>query len=95
MPLPTDYLDRRETAAELTRMGLRISPWTLDTMATRGGGPAYVHFGRRVLYRWQDVLAWVEQRTSPACSTQAEHKAEDPRKKAPAAAEQARRRMSA
>jgi hypothetical protein len=34
-------------------------------MATRGGGPPYHKFGRTVLYRWSDVLAWAEARLSP------------------------------
>jgi hypothetical protein len=42
----------------------------LATKATRGGGPRYCRFGPRVLYRWNDALAWAEGRlTAPHCST--------------------------
>jgi hypothetical protein len=32
------------------------------SMACRGDGPRFAHFGRRVLYRWADLLAWAEGR---------------------------------
>jgi hypothetical protein len=59
-------LRRRQCAASLTKVGFPISPATLSTMASRGGGPPYHKFGRTVLYRWPDVLAWAEARLSPS-----------------------------
>lgn len=57
-------LRRVETAAALTGAGFPIAAKTLATMATRGGGPTYRTFGRTVLYRWGDALAWAENRLS-------------------------------
>ena len=45
---------------------LRLSKSTLDKLRLTGGGPVYAKFGRRVVYRSQDLLAWFQenQRTS-------------------------------
>jgi hypothetical protein len=69
--VPTSALLRRnECARILTSAGFPISPKTLATMASRGGGPPYHKFGRAVLYRWSEALAWAEARLSPAmCSS--------------------------
>jgi len=67
---PTTLLGRKETAKALTEAGFSISPATLSTKATRGGGPPYSKFGPRALYRWGAALAWAEGRLTPArCST--------------------------
>jgi hypothetical protein len=58
-------LRRNECARILTSAGFPISPKTLATMASRGGGPPFYKFGRAVLYRWSDALAWAESRLSP------------------------------
>lgn len=66
-PVPSSVLLRRGACAvNLTRAGFPITPKTLASMATRGGGPPYHKFGRAVLYRWSDALAWAEARLSPA-----------------------------
>ena len=62
---PELLLPRDKTAEELTRACYRTAPATLATMASRGGGPPYRLFGRRVLYRWGDALTWVRSRLSP------------------------------
>jgi len=63
-------LTRVRLAEELNRKGYPISPKTLATKASRGGGPPYVLFGRRPLYRWRDALSWAEGRlTAPRCSS--------------------------
>jgi hypothetical protein len=69
--VPTTPLLRRiDCARILTSAGFPISPKTLATMASRGGGPPYQKFGRTVLYRWSDALAWAQSRLSPPrCST--------------------------
>ncbi len=70
---PGSVLLRREDCAKaLTRAGYRTSPKTLASMATRGGGPPYHKFGRTVLYRWSEVLAWAEARLSPAMTSSSE-----------------------
>ena len=56
---------RRATAAALTAAGYPVSPKTLATMASRGGGPPYSLFSGRALYRWGDALAWAQSRLSP------------------------------
>ena len=71
---PDRLLPRLEAAEALTEAGYPISAATLATKATRGGGPAYVKFGARVLYRWGETLSWAQNRTSLAHSTTAEHR---------------------
>ncbi len=61
---PNALLTRDAVAAALTAAGFPVRPKTLATMATRGGGPPFRHFGARVLYRWGDALAWAEGRLS-------------------------------
>ncbi len=58
-------LDRKSAAARLGEMGFPISPSTLSTMATRGGGPAYRRFGARALYSESDLIAWARGRLTP------------------------------
>jgi hypothetical protein len=65
-------LRREECATALTRAGFRTSPKTLATKATRGDGPPYHKFGRTVLYRWSEVLAWAEARLSPPMTSSSE-----------------------
>jgi hypothetical protein len=58
--LPTE-----PTADALTEKGYTTSPATLETKRCRGGGPPFRRYGKRVLYRWGDALAWAEARLSP------------------------------
>jgi hypothetical protein len=72
MSLPdSDALLTRHQAAEaLTEAGFPVSVTTLSTKATRGGGPEYLKFGPRTLYRWSSTLAWANGRlTAPRRST--------------------------
>ncbi len=39
-----------------------LSPSTLNTLRSRGGGPPYVKMGRRVFYRVSDLRAWRDAR---------------------------------
>ncbi len=61
---PDTKLRRRETADALSASGYPTAPATLSTMASRGGGPPYVTYGKAVLYRWGDALAWAQSRLS-------------------------------
>ena len=61
---PDVLLRRKATAEALTKAGYPVSEKTLATKATRGGGPPYRTFGRAVLYRWGDAVAWAEGRLS-------------------------------
>jgi hypothetical protein len=62
---PSTLMRRPDCAKALTEVGYPIRAKTLATMATRGGGPPYQKFGRMVLYRWSEALAWAEGRLSP------------------------------
>jgi hypothetical protein len=58
-------LSRAETASALTAAGYPIATATLDTMATRGGGPPFRKFGKWPRYRWGNAVDWAQARTSP------------------------------
>ncbi len=62
---PKTKLGRKEVSNALAELGFPISPATLATMATRGGGPPYRRWGSRVQYVWAEVLNWVEERRGP------------------------------
>lgn len=50
-----EYLTEQEVARRTT-----LSPRTLQRLRLRNdGGPAFSRVGRRVLYRWADVEAWI------------------------------------
>jgi hypothetical protein len=71
--LPPSALLRRKRCAEaLTAHGFPVAEKTLATKVSRGGGPPYHKFGRLVLYRWGDVLAWAEARLSPPVRSSSE-----------------------
>lgn len=62
---PDTLLTRSELAEALTREGYPTTVATLATLASRGGGPMYVLYGRRLaLYRWDHAMAWVKTRLS-------------------------------
>jgi len=63
-PTPNDLLTRARAAAALTAVGYPTATATLATKACRGGGPLYCTYSGRALYRWADLLDWVESRTS-------------------------------
>jgi hypothetical protein len=62
---PDAMLTRDAVAAALTAAGFPVKAKTLSTKASRGGGPPYVVFNARVLYRWSDALAWAQRNTTP------------------------------
>jgi hypothetical protein len=61
---PETLLTRRPAADALSAAGYPIRPATLASMATRGGGTPFRHFGRRPVYRWGDLLDWARSRLS-------------------------------
>ena len=69
---PDALLTRAATADALNKAGYPISPATLSTKATRGGGPPFRKFGQRVLYRWGDALAWAQSKLSRVVASTAE-----------------------
>ena len=58
---PRCALDNQAAAAYVG-----LSPYTLENLRSRGGGPAYSKLGRRVIYRIEDLDAWLlaSRRTS-------------------------------
>jgi hypothetical protein len=66
------FLTRNATADALTEAGFPMSPATLATKATRGGGPPFRRFGRRPLYKWGDALRWAKSRLSPLIANTSE-----------------------
>jgi hypothetical protein len=69
---PSTLLRRKRCAEALTAHGFPVAEKTLATKASRGGGPPYRKFGRVVLYRWGDVLAWAEAQLSPPVHSSSE-----------------------
>jgi predicted DNA-binding transcriptional regulator AlpA len=49
------------TASEAAR-ALGLAPSTLAKLRLSGNGPVYCKLGRRVVYRCQDLEAWLESR---------------------------------
>lgn len=50
-------------AAEM--MGIAVA--TLNTWRCRGGGPPYLKIGKRVIYRIEDVRAYMDARVMKKC----------------------------
>jgi len=50
---------------------LRLSERTLERLRLTGGGPRYCKLGRRVVYRSEDLLAWVAARVVTSTSEEA------------------------
>lgn len=65
-------LTRAEAAEFLSERGFRVAYATLNKYATVGGGPVFESFGRRPLYRPEDLLSWVTSKTSRPRSTTSE-----------------------
>lgn len=57
------YLIQREAAETL-----RLSDRTLERMRLDGTGPKFMKAGRRVLYRYSDLEAWLQERTYQSTS---------------------------
>jgi hypothetical protein len=63
-------LSRREAAQFLADNGYPVAATTLAKYASIGGGPIFESFGRKPLYRSDDLLAWARGKsTGPRRST--------------------------
>lgn len=51
-----EYVDDRDLAR---RTPISRAQWQLYRQ--RGGGPSWIKVGRRCVYRWADVVAWLEK----------------------------------
>jgi hypothetical protein len=74
-PHPDAKLSRKDTSAAFKAAGYRVSESTLATMASRGGGPPFMRFGKYPLYRWGDALAWAEGKLRPPVRSTSEQPA--------------------
>lgn len=61
-------LDGGALTTPLAAEYLGLSPATLETMRTRGGGPVFAKLGRRVVYERKDLDAWVSERKKRSTS---------------------------
>lgn len=52
------YHDTESTAKQL---GNNLSPRTLEKWRVTGEGPAFIKFGRKVVYSERDLEAWAEK----------------------------------
>jgi hypothetical protein len=67
------YVRRAELSSALAAAGFPIALATLNSLATRGGGPPYRMWGRFPIYRWADALAWARNRLSEPAHSSSEH----------------------
>jgi hypothetical protein len=61
--IQSPYLDQ-DGAAEYTHH----SPRTLEKMRVRGDGPAFYKVGKKVIYRIEDLNAWIEKKRCQSTS---------------------------
>lgn len=59
----TPFLSNAEAA-----VFLKLSPRTLEKMRVIGGGPRFRKFGRRVLYKLNDLEQWADGRACESTS---------------------------
>jgi hypothetical protein len=69
---PDARLTSDQLAAALTETGFPTSSKTLNTQASRGGGPPFQKFGPRRLYRWGTALEWAQGKLSATVSSTSE-----------------------
>jgi len=66
--------DREGFASQKTIAAfLGLSERTLERLRLEGRGPAFHKFGRRVMYHWRDVLAWVDAQRRTSTSDRGEN----------------------
>jgi hypothetical protein len=74
---PYMTLKRREAAETLTKIGRPLAYRTLNTLASRGGGPPYELNGpASALYQWAALLKWSQGRMSAPRTTATEGRAQ-------------------
>ena len=55
-------IDARAASAYLAALGFLLAEATLAKYRTIGGGPAFLRYGRRILYRPSALDAWLTSR---------------------------------
>ncbi|WP_445161425.1 helix-turn-helix transcriptional regulator [Mycobacterium sp. Dal123C01] len=58
----SDQLPALATPAEVAKY-LHTTPASLAQDRYKGTGPKFIKRGRRVLYRWSDILEWLDRNT--------------------------------
>jgi excisionase family DNA binding protein len=64
----TEEAERTVLPTETAATYLGLSPKTLETLRTRGGGPPFLKLGRRVVYRKADLDTWLAARVRRSTS---------------------------
>ena len=77
---PNILLTRPKASQFLKDRGFPTACATLATKATRGGGPEYVRYGRRPLYRPEKLLEWAHARLSKPVRSSSETEATEARR---------------
>jgi hypothetical protein len=62
LPAPPPLFEPGAFSTPLAADYLGLSPATLETLRTRGGGPPFSKLGRRVVYAREDLDAWLVER---------------------------------
>lgn len=60
----TRRFDTKQAAEFLTGLGFKTAPATLCKLRCLGGGPVFQSFGRKPLYTPQNLMKWVNGKTS-------------------------------
>jgi excisionase family DNA binding protein len=64
----TEEAERAVLPTDVAAAYLGLSPKTLETLRTRGGGPPFLKLGRRVVYRKADLDTWLAARVRHSTS---------------------------
>jgi excisionase family DNA binding protein len=62
LPFPQASQEQEFLTPKQAAAYLRVSKSYLDKLRVYGGGPKFLRFGRKILYRRSDLDRWVEQR---------------------------------
>lgn len=69
-----ELLTRAKAAEYLTQvLGYPCARKTLDKYATTGGGPPFIHVGRRTLYKADDLRDWLAGKSSDPMKSTSNH----------------------
>ncbi len=69
-PVPSEvfFPEQGVMTTPIAAQYLGLSPATLETLRSRGGGPTFVKLGRRVVYRKEDLDMWLDARRQKSTS---------------------------
>jgi hypothetical protein len=96
--VPTDpraKVPRKQLAEHLTAIGYPISRFTLDSLASRGGGPPYFLWRSIAIHEWGEALKWAQERLTAKRSTATEGRELDRAAKPAAKVSRTRRKTRA